>query len=91
MTTLAELAGLSNRPLSIERDPAGDPVTNYGTFSDYVRLGGERIWVRVYRGWIIKAEAPPDFGQPNVNRKWIAEQGMVGLEAGAMLRRAAGE
>lgn len=86
MNRLRELAKLSLLPVSAW---PGEPVV-FGKFSDYVSIGGERIFVRVYRGSIIMAEAPPDFGQPNVNRKWIAGRGLVGLEAGAMLR-AAGE
>lgn len=80
MNRLRELSNLSLTPVSAR---PGEPIV-FGKFSDYVQLGDERIYVRVTRGEIIMAEAPPDFGQPNVNRKWIAGKGMVGLELAVM-------
>jgi hypothetical protein len=93
LSTIRELGRLSQIPVDVRAHAGGftttaDPEIIWGHFSSYVRLGGERIWIRVYRGQIVAAEAPPDFGQPNVNRKWIAGSGPVGIEAGALLRRA---
>jgi hypothetical protein len=96
MSTIRELSRLSQIPLDcLEVQPGerwvarADPRLEWATFSDYVKLGGERIWIKVYRGEIVKAEAPPDFGRPHINRKWIAGSGPVGLEAAQMLRATA--
>lgn len=72
-STLRTLADLSRIPVQLDR--RGEP--QFGTFSDYVLLGGRRIFVRVHRGAIIEAVAPPLAGNPLSNPKWIAGEGRV--------------